>query len=401
MEEPVWSVSQVNNAVRDLVEGSLAPFWMAGEIGTLTIHRSGHVYLVLKDASSLIRATWFGGARAAESMNLKIGGRVEVFGRLTVYTVRGEYQFNIRELRAAGKGDLIREFEEVKNRLQREGLFAPSRKKPLPAYPKCVGVITAKEGAAIRDFLRISLDCFPKAAIRVYPAAVQGANTVREVCAGLDFFARSGLVDVIVIARGGGSMEDLWSFNSEILARKIVASPVPVVSAVGHEIDFTICDFASDRRAATASEAATILYTPYRELATLLERSRRVLFSAAATAVKRASDRLGRLEDHYVLHEPRHLLEMHFQRLDETERTLTAATVRLLERRSNRLETLSGKFSALDPTNVLKRGYALVKTADGKVATAADMLEPGEDMTVEFAKGKVSAVVGEVFPDFS
>lgn len=399
MDETVWSVTEVNAAVRDIIENSLNPFWMAGEIGTLNIYaRSGHVYLTLKDESCQLRATWFGGAKEAEALGLKLGDRVETFGKLTVYPARGEYQFNIRSLRPAGQGGLLAEFERIKRKLESEGLFSTDRKKALPAFPRRVGLITAPEGAAVRDFIRISLEHCPAARIRVKPAAMQGANAVREVCAAIDFFNRTRQVDVIVISRGGGSIEDLWPFNDETLARKVAASAIPVVSAIGHEIDFTICDFVSDFRAPTPSAAASAVFGAYREVAERLCRAERDLARPVSSRLDNLRSRLSRAENHYVLREPRHLVDMRTQQLDEIERRAETTVVNASRTLRGRLDAAAGRLNALSPQRVLERGFAMVTTADGKrLITRAEPELLGKEIRIDLAAGSVESIISKIF----
>ncbi|MDR0931927.1 MAG: exodeoxyribonuclease VII large subunit, partial [Victivallales bacterium] len=220
MDAPqIWSVSDVNHAVREIVEGALLPFWIAGEVGSLTLHRSGHAYFTLKDAKSQLKAVYFGGGTTCSRLGVVNGSKIEAFGNLSVYEVRGEYQFAIKQLRLAGVGDLQRRFEELKRKLSAEGLFDQDRKKTIPKLPEKIGVVTSPTGAAIRDFLQIINRRFPNVNIRIYPCAVQGDTAAGQVARGVEFFNRTGGADVIVVTRGGGSMEDLWPFNEEILAR--------------------------------------------------------------------------------------------------------------------------------------------------------------------------------------
>ena len=223
-DEKIWRVSDVNAAIREIVENSLMPFWLEAEVGTLSIQRSGHVYLTFKDEKSQLRAVFFGGAAQCEAMNLRIGTAVEVYGKLTVYEVRGEYQFSIKMMRPVGMGELQRRFEMLKTKLEAEGLFDPARKKTVPVLPGRIGVVTSPEGAAVRDFLQIINRRFPNIHIKIYPSPVQGKGAEIKLAAGIEFFNRHKCVDVIVITRGGGSLEDLWPFNEEILARAVAAS---------------------------------------------------------------------------------------------------------------------------------------------------------------------------------
>ncbi len=397
MDEPVWSISAVNDAVRDLLESAMNPFWLTGEIGTINIHRSGHVYLILKDEKCQIKATWFGGAQMAGNMQLQIGSKVEAFGKLSCYPARGEYQFNIRNVRLAGRGDLLREFELVRKKLEAEGLFAAERKKPLPRFPRRVGVITAPDGAAVRDFVRLALEKFPAADIAVYPATMQGANTVKEVCRALEFFNRhNNGVDVVVITRGGGSMEDLWPFNDEFLARQVADCALPVISAIGHEIDFTICDFAADFRAPTPSAAAGALFDNYAELYEQLWRCNNDLRTFMQRKLENLHYRLNRAAGHYILREPRHLIELRQQQLDEDERRLTVNVNRSLTLQNSKLQMLNGKLTALNPFAVLERGFAMVQNQNGRVINKINDLKIQENVTVSLAGGQFVGQIKDI-----
>ena len=329
MENPqIWSVSDVNHAVREIVEGALLPFWMAGEVGSLTLHRSGHAYFTMKDAKSQIRAVYFGGAAACTRLGIANGSMIEAFGNLSVYEVRGEYQFGIRQLRPAGVGDLRMRFEELKRRLAAEGLFDQERKRPIPKLPGRIGVVTSPSGAAIRDFLQIINRRFPNVNVRIYPCAVQGAGAAEQVARGVEFFNRTDGADVIVVTRGGGSMEDLWPFNEEILARAVASSRIPVVSAVGHEIDFSICDFAADLRVPTPSAAAELVIGRREEMVRELDRSEKDMRYALESALSQARARLDRAAGSFVFREPAHLVRMRRQQLDELDTRLGTAAER-------------------------------------------------------------------------
>lgn len=384
-EEPVWSVSEVNAAVRDLIENSLMPFWIRAEVGTLTIHRSGHVYLTLKDHACQLRAAYFGGAALCRSMNLAVGMSLEVFGKLTVYPPRGEYQFTIRTLRPVGQGELQRRFEELKRKLAAEGLFDEGRKKPIPQLPRRIGVITSADGAALRDFLQIVERRFPNLFIRIYPAAVQGVNAAAEVAAGIAFFNRTAGADVLVVTRGGGSMEDLWPFNEERLARAVAASRIPVISAVGHEIDFTICDFAADLRVPTPSAAAELVIGRREEFLTRLQRFEKDLKQALRWCWQQAQQRLKRAEQSYVFREPVHLVQIKMQQVDERYERLQRVLGRRLEMNLRRLTAAENRLEAMDPQAVLKRGYALLEHGSGGLITRPEMVRPGETVRAQLA----------------
>lgn len=392
MEVQVWSVSQVNAFVRDTIDGAFAPFWICGEIGNLLIHRSGHVYFTLKDARSQIKGCWFGGAAQAQALRLNNGSFVEAFGKLGVYEVRGEYQINVRQMRLAGIGDLVRQFEELRRKLESEGLFAPERKKPIPTLPRRIGVITSPTGAAIRDFLQIINRRFPNVHITIFPCQVQGNTAAAEAAAAVEFFNRTRAADVLVITRGGGSMEDLWPFNSEHLARSIAASSIPVISAIGHEIDFTICDFVADLRAPTPSAAAELVIGRRAEFADSIERCAKDMERTVMMRLQENQHRVERAAGSYVFREPLRMIEQRCQFLDELEMRMSNVSNYALDRSSASLERLSTALNTLNPLRVLERGYAFVTDSEKKVISTS-ALSDGTKLQLHFADGSVPVKV--------
>ncbi|QSH41329.1 exodeoxyribonuclease VII large subunit [Lentisphaerota bacterium ZTH] len=432
--DKVWKVSEVNSAIRELVENSLLPLWLRGEVGTLNIHRSGHVYMTLKDTRSQLRAVFFGGAQQARQLHLKVGDEVEVFGKLTVYEVRGEYQLAVRQIRPVGIGDLQRRFEELKNKLAAEGLFDESRKKKIPLLPETVGVVTSADGAAIRDFLQVIERRFPDMHIKIYPAAVQGSGAELQVASGINFFNRTGKVDVIVVTRGGGSMEDLWPFNEEVLARAVAASEIPVISAVGHEIDFTISDFVADMRVPTPSAAAELVVGRREEFEQHLDRTEKDLKSSIQFLLQEAKMRLENASRSYVFREPVHLVHEKQQYIDELSRLMMTATekkllqtnnrfdllnnrlrataplnqfkaessnldnlqrklfdlaARKLSERAAKLDILSGRLTALGPEGVLKRGFAILRDPESGAVVTTSMQPRGKRLEATLSDGKL------------
>ena len=391
--EQIWSVSDVNRAVREIVEGSLLPFWLRGEVGSLVIHRSGHVYFTIKDTRSQMRGVFFGGAAACTKLGVANGTLIEAFGNLTVYEVRGEYQFSARQLRLAGIGDLQQRFEAVKNKLAAEGLFDQERKRPIPVLPKRIGVVTSPTGAAIRDFLQIINRRFPNVNVRIYPCAVQGAGAAEQVARGVDFFSRTRGADVVVVTRGGGSMEDLWPFNEERLARAVAASSVPVISAVGHEIDFTICDFAADLRVPTPSAAAELVIGKREEMAARLERLDKDLRNVLTLTLTRLRSRFERAAGSFVFREPKHLAEMRRQQLDELESRLLSGAEHLLLRHRARLDQLAGTLAALNPRRQLERGYAILFDPAENRPVTTSKLPAGSRLRAQLADGEMDVEV--------
>jgi exodeoxyribonuclease VII large subunit len=415
MAQKIWRVGEINSAIKELIENSLMPLWVQAEVGTLNIHQSGHVYMTLKDQRSQMRAVFFNGAPEARRMGLKIGDQVEVFGRLTVYEVRGEYQLSIQKIRPVGLGDLQRRFEELKRKLEAEGLFASERKKAIPLLPGTIAMVTSPGGAAVRDFLQIIERRFPNMHIQIYPAPVQGFGAENELAAGIEFFNRAGRADVIVLTRGGGSMEDLWPFNEEILARAVAASKIPVISAVGHEIDFTICDFVADLRVPTPSAAAELVTGRREEFEKQLQRSEKDLKSSLQLVLQEFKNRLRLAAGSHVFREPIHIVRQKQQYIDELlkssavslEKNLRTNDMRFqlvsgkLEnnRRTyfrllhSKLDGLSGRLDALGPQNVLKRGFAILRDPETDAVISDSNQPSGKELKATLHKGTLDLVV--------
>ncbi len=392
MPQPVWSVSDINAAVRDMLENSFMPFWVRGEVSNLVVHRSGHVYLSLKDERSQIKATFFNGANQVRQLNLQNGALIEAHGRISVYEVRGEYQFSMRSLLLAGMGELQMRFEELKQRLGAEGLFDEKRKKPIPQLPKTIGVVTSPTGAAIRDFLQIIDRRFPNMHVQIYAAQVQGFGAAEQVARGVEFFNRVGC-DVIVVTRGGGSMEDLWAFNDEVVARAVAKSVIPVVSAVGHEIDFTICDFVADLRVPTPSAAAELVIGRREELVERVRRCANSSKRALEYRILEAKSRLERAASASIFREPTHLLENRNRFLDELQMRMTHSADMFRQNRSHQLESLWGRLNILNPKCQLERGYAIVTDSNGAVVSSIENQQSGANLNINLSDGQLEVVV--------
>lgn len=393
----VWSVSELNHVVKQLLEQTLQPIWLHGEVSDLTIHRSGHVYFSLKDPDAQLSAVFFRGAQIARRMKISNGMELEVLGRVTVYERRGRYQLIVNRLRTKGAGRLQQKFEELKRKLRQEGLFDEERKLPVPMLPKRVGVVTSPEGAAIRDFLKIIDRRFADIHIRIVPAAVQGESAAGEIAAAIDYLNRKHACDVIVITRGGGGLEDLWAFNEEAVARAVSASQIPVVSAVGHERDFTICDFAADMRVATPSAAAEMVVAAKAELNQQILTAGRRLSTGLQLKLSRTRTRYERASRSYVFREPANLVRNYQQTLDELLLRLPSATAKLFERAHYRIEGAAGKLFAMDPGRVLERGYAIVRDSlSNDILRQAGSVSPGDSITVILGEGSLEATVDSV-----
>ena len=370
----VLSVLQLNEYVKGVLEDEpqLQAVAVKGEISNFIHHRSGHMYFTLKDEDSQIKAVMFKNANMRLQFRPKDGQKVVVMGSVSVYSPGGQYQLYVGAMKPDGIGDLYQAYEELKKRLSEEGLFDPIHKRPLPAFPQKIGVITSANGAAVRDIINVAGRRCPMTQLLLYPAQVQGAGTDESLITALDYFDKRGDIDVIIIGRGGGSIEDLWGFNSERLARKIFAMNTPVISAVGHETDFTICDFVADKRAPTPSAAAEIAVP---DLNVLRQRLDGMAERACGGLEKGIAERLRRLNDEKATYDVR-------------------GVERLLRLREEKLKGLAGKAHTLSPLGVLARGYAVV-SKDGKAVVDAAAVEVGDGVEIRLQKGKITAKVEE------
>lgn len=392
--QKIWTVSELNREIKGLFE-SCFPYgmWITGEVSNLTIHRSGHVYLSLKDNKCQVSATWFGGAAQAREMNLTNGMQIEGFGMLSAYEPRGTYQINLRRLTAKGAGSLQKQFEQLKLKLQMQGLFESERKKPIPQLPDCIGIITSPTGAALQDFLQIINRRFNGMHIKIFPAIVQGRQTAESIIKGLHFFNRTKSCDVIVITRGGGSIEDLWGFNDEQLAHTIAQSQIPVISAVGHEIDFTIADFVADLRVPTPSAAAELVSSHKQELAqkiTGLKQRSRTTLQFKLLNLRR---QLEAAKGSRIFQEPANLLRIFSQKLDELTLRNNRAVTHQLEKNRVQLDNLKTNLNAFDPQRVIERGYSILTGPDGTVVRRITDINPDDKLTARVSDGNINLVV--------
>lgn len=387
------SVTQVNEYSKLLLDGDpvLSSVFVRGEISNFKLYASGHAYFTLKDASGQLKAVMFRSYASRLAFLPSDGMRVIVHGRVSVYVENGAYQLYADELQPDGAGALALQFEQLKLKLQAEGLFDEARKKPLPEMPMRIGVITSPSGAAVHDMINILGRRFPCAEMILFPSQVQGAEAPPQLIAGLHFFAVTGLVDVIIIGRGGGSAEDLWAFNDEALARAVAASPIPVISAVGHESDFTICDFVADRRAPTPSAAAELAVPDRMELLRNLDRMESGCRAAMKKKLAEETKALQRLSNSRVFSNPERLLDVFYERTADADRRLERATEQMLLQKKERVAHVAARLEALNPLSVLTRGYAVVFKKDADVLSASDVAV-GDSLKIRFADGMVDAV---------
>src|SRR6202789_3914824 len=378
-EEPqasrrIWLVRELVGQVRELVERRYADVWVEGEISNYRPAPSGHVYFTLKDADAQLPVVLFRRQAMLLRFRPEDGLRVLVRGRVSVYEQRGQMQLVAEFIEPVGAGSLQIAFEQLKERLAAEGLFAADRKQPLPAFPHCIGIITSPTGAVIRDFLNVAGRRHLALHVQLYPSAVQGETAALEIAAGIAFFNQSRMVDVIVVARGGGSLEDLAPFNSELLARAIANSQLPIVSAIGHETDFTIADFVADLRAPTPSAAAELLTEAQHKVEERLEQLHRRLTHACRYLLMRAQERFARLSAPAAFARLRNAWARHQQRVDELQYQLDAAWHRHSRDMAERLQKLESRLLRQDVSHRMRMVRERLAMLDGRIARAQQQI---------------------------
>ena len=383
------------NTVKELLDSVpvFSSIRIRGEISNFKHHvKTGHLYFTLKDEGSALRAVMFRGSASSLRFRPEDGMRVVADGRLSAYPRDGVYQLYVNEMEPDGVGTLYVAFEKLKRRLEEEGLFSPENKKPLPPYPKTVGVITSSTGAAVRDIINVTGRRYPLAKIVVFPALVQGDGAEPSLIAGLEYFNRTRSADVIIIGRGGGSIEDLWAFNGEELARAVYASEIPVISAVGHETDFTICDFVADMRAPTPSAAAELAVPDITALLGTLRAYRTDIERLTAAKLAAYREKLRSLAEKRVLRSPDSFLDYRREELMRYEEKLCSLWDTVTERRKSRLCALAGQLNALSPLAVMQRGFGAAFDTEGRLIKTASALPAGKRFTLRLSDGTVNAV---------
>ncbi|MDD4016914.1 MAG: exodeoxyribonuclease VII large subunit [Kiritimatiellae bacterium] len=446
-ERNVYSVSELTRRIKQTLDDEVGRVWVEGEISNFKLSAAGHAYFDLKDAGSQLPSALFAGSRSGVTAGVRLenGQRVRAFGEITVFEKAGRYQLIVRKVESLGDGDLMRRFEELKRRLQAEGLFDAARKQPLPKLPQRIGVVTSPAGAVIHDILTVLGRRFPNVQVRLAPVKVQGEGAAEEIAEAIALFNRTcGLgsewpVDLLIVGRGGGSLEDLWAFNEECVARAVAGSAIPVISAVGHEVDFTLCDFAADLRAPTPSAAAELAVPPKAELEAGVLRQARALRQALEARLAECAAQLERLRRAACLRQPRRMLENPAQRLDtlslrmghgirrqvqsarqrvsaaigsllmRPERVFRQAGTRLglgrhrmeracagrVERMRARVAEHARHLTLLNPLAVLDRGYSLTRTASGKLVRSTADAAPGEGLVTRVRDGVIVSDVRE------
>lgn len=439
----ILTVREVLGQARFVLERHIGTVWVEGECSNLSAPSSGHLYFTLKDEQSQLQAAWFKGKRSPASLLPRNGMKLRAYGRITAYERGSQVQMLVQEVEDAGLGDLQRRFAELKERLQKEGLFDPAHKKPLPTLPRRIGVVTSPTGAAIQDILQVLTRRYPDREILIAPVPVQGDAAAPSIAKAIDFFAKERMVDVLIIGRGGGSLEDLWAFNEEIVARAIFACPIPVISAVGHETDFTISDFTADLRAPTPSAAAEIVIGRKQDFEQQVARMEHRLTTALDRRRLQLRSRLSTLRAHRLFHEPATVVATHRQRISRAEdrlqrallrevrvpqQTLAELSPRLSQRMESRLndqqrfvddlnlrlhrsvrdavrdrlQTVTShrqQLQALNPYEVLRRGFSITRTPQGDVVSMKHPPEPGSTIETLLHGGTIESTVKKTHPE--
>lgn len=419
-EQLVLEVSQVNSYIKEMLDadGLLGSLCIRGELSNYKKYPSGHHYFTLKDGQSQLKCVMFRSSAMRLRFRPENGMMVQAAGRITVYPRDGVYQLYCVAMTPEGAGDLAVAFEQLKKKLAAEGLFDPAHKKPIPAYPHRIAIITSAAGAAVHDMLRIIRHRYPLAEVKLLPVRVQGEEAAGEIAAALDYANRYQVADLIITGRGGGSMEDLWAFNEEVVARAIYRSKIPVISAVGHEPDVTIADYVADLRAATPSNAAELCTPDQQELRQKITAAQTRMASLLSRQLKNCRTQLELRKNARVLQSPENYLADRRQTLDvlteklgrtmESRLSQASASLALrqqrlgtaeqavLARQHKRLETAAARLDAMSPLKVLSRGYSITEDSQGKAIVSANALQPGDQITVRFHRGMIDATVERV-----
>ena len=396
--KPVYEVSQINEYLKCRFDDDpfLGDLLIKGEISNYKLYPSGHHYFSLKDNDGTLRCVMFKGNAFSLRFRPENGMKVIAAGRITVFPRDGAYQLYCTRLMPDGVGDLHVAFEQLKAKLQAQGLFDKERKKPIPTYPHRIAIVTSSAGAAIRDMLRILRARYPLSVIKLLPVRVQGAEAPAEIAGAIRYANTHKLADLIITGRGGGSMEDLWAFNDERVAYAIAASEIPVISAVGHEPDVTISDYVADLRAATPSNGAELAVPDQMELRQQLSMKQSLLTAYISRRLKQEKQKLSAISGSRVLTDPTNYINDRRLRLDYLQQKLGNAGERTIASKKQRFIFLTAKLDAMSPFKVLTRGYSLVKNKDGKVVRSSHALTLGDDLSIMFREGSVTATIKEV-----
>lgn len=398
MQQQVLSITQVNEYIRGKMDQDqlLVQLAVRGEISNYKMYPSGHHYFTLKDENAALKCVMFKASAARLRFRPENGMRVIAMGRITVYPRDGAFQLYCSAMSMDGVGDLYAAFEQLKAKLAAQGLFAPEHKKPLPPFPGTIGIVTSSAGAAIHDMLRILNKRYPLTRVRLFPVRVQGTEAPGEIAAAIRYANHYRLADLLIVGRGGGSIEDLWAFNDERVAYAIYESRIPIISAVGHEPDVTISDYVADLRAATPSNAAELAVPDQAALLQNMDAAASAMASALAGRLRHARQRLAVLSQSPALLSPTGYLEQRGKNLEHLKTRLIAAQTQQLQHKRQRFIAATSKLDAMSPLKVLSRGYSIVNADNGNILRSVYQTAPGGKIRVTLSDGSLSAVVAEV-----
>ena len=398
MIEQAFTVTEINNYIKSLLDGeaTLRNVQIVGEVSNFKRYPSGHCYFTLKDSGAVLKCVMFRGKAMSMKFEPQNGDTVLAIGRITVYERDGVYQLYTDMLLPQGVGDLMVAYEKLKAKLEAEGLFASERKQALPMNPKTVGIITSPVGAAVRDVITVSRRRNRGIKLLLFPVKVQGEGAAKEIARAISFFNKHNLADVLIVGRGGGSIEELWAFNEEETVRAVAASVIPIVSAVGHETDFTLCDFASDKRAATPSQAAELAVADAEGYIMMVENLSRRCRHLMTTRLEQEEYRLDRAKNSWALKDPERIFADGALRTDAAYTKLVSKMDSLLKQSRHSFELQAARLDNLSPLAVLARGYSVTQKEDYKVVTSIEQVRWGEELITTVGDGKIVSVVQSV-----
>ncbi|MFH1189088.1 MAG: exodeoxyribonuclease VII large subunit, partial [Candidatus Omnitrophota bacterium] len=396
-EKRIYTVTELTRYIRQIIENSFPDIWVEGEISNFLLHSSGHMYFSLKDAGSVVQCAMFKRSNEKLRFKLKDGMKTICFGRISVYEPRGSYQLIVEEIEPKGIGALQLQFQQLKDKLHKEGLFAEAHKAPIPYLPARIGIVTSPTGAAIRDILNVALRRFSNVEIIIYPVMVQGASAGGEIAAAIRDFNKLDNIDVMIVGRGGGSLEDLWAFNEEVVARAIYDSEIPVISAVGHEIDYTIADFVADLRAPTPSAAAELVIPRKEDLVNSIKANTERLRNALSNSLGAMAQKLAKLRESYALRQPLKMVEQYEQMIDDLRKDMAIRVNHLVKLRGGNFNLLAQKLEALSPLAILNRGYSISSRLPAReIIKDAGDINVGDRIETRLGKGAFISKIEEI-----
>ena len=393
----IYQVSEITKEIRSILESQFTAVWVEGEISNFKLHSSGHMYFTLKDESAQLSAVFFAKANQFLKFELKDGLRVICIGRISVYDQRGQYQLYVQRVEPKGLGALQLAFLQLKERLEKEGLFAEERKRRIPAYPCKIGIVTSPTGAAVQDIIKIFKRHKFGLEVYLYPTRVQGDGSADEICSGIEHLNRKyDFLDLMIVGRGGGSLEDLWAFNEEVVARAIVKSKIPVISAVGHEVDWTIADFVSDYRAHTPTAAAEKVVMHWNELEERVREARDRMKNGIDGLMNTKKEELSGMQDSYAFRQPMVYINQLSQRVDEMLRQMQNYLKGIYQSKKQILHSWAGKLDALSPLSVLERGYSITLDEHAGVIRQTSQVRIGQKIQTRLKSGIIKSKITDL-----